>query len=115
MRAFRRLLKYVKPHIAWALASVAGMIGVAVASVFLVFLLSPVLDEVLGGRREQVVEVAEEEGGAAAGRRGRDGRAAGRRTSRTGAWRKRGVQVLDQTGNRRGCLVGWRRQCPRPG
>jgi subfamily B ATP-binding cassette protein MsbA len=50
MRAFRRLLKYVRPHIAWALASVAGMIGVAAASVFLVFLLSPVLDDVLGGR-----------------------------------------------------------------
>jgi subfamily B ATP-binding cassette protein MsbA len=50
MRAFRRLLRYVKPHIAWALAAVAGMIGVAIASVFMVFLLSPLLDEVLGGR-----------------------------------------------------------------
>jgi subfamily B ATP-binding cassette protein MsbA len=50
MRAFRRLLRYVKPHIAWALAAVAGMIGVAVASVFMVFLLSPLLDEVLSGR-----------------------------------------------------------------
>jgi subfamily B ATP-binding cassette protein MsbA len=50
MRAFRRLLRYVKPHIAWALAAVAGMIGVAIASVFMVFLLSPLLDEVLSGR-----------------------------------------------------------------
>ena len=50
MRAFRRLLRYVKPHIAWALAAVAGMIGVAIASVFMVFLLSPLLDEVFGGR-----------------------------------------------------------------
>jgi subfamily B ATP-binding cassette protein MsbA len=50
MKAFRRLLKYVKPHIGWALAAVAGMIGVAIASVFMVFLLSPLLDDVLGGR-----------------------------------------------------------------
>jgi subfamily B ATP-binding cassette protein MsbA len=44
MKAFRRLLKYLKPHLGWALAAVAGMIGVAVASVFMVFLLSPILD-----------------------------------------------------------------------
>ncbi len=50
MKAFRRILRYVKPHIAWALAAVAGMIGVAIASVFMVFLLSPLLDDVLGGR-----------------------------------------------------------------
>jgi subfamily B ATP-binding cassette protein MsbA len=50
MKAFRRLLKYVKPHLGWALAAVAGMIGVAIASVFMVFLLSPLLDDVLGGR-----------------------------------------------------------------
>lgn len=49
MRALRRLLKYLRPHLAWALASVAGMIGVAVASVFMVFLLSPILD-LLGGK-----------------------------------------------------------------
>jgi subfamily B ATP-binding cassette protein MsbA len=52
MKAFRRLLKYVRPHIGWALAAVAGMIGVAIASVFMVFLLSPLLDDVLGGREE---------------------------------------------------------------
>jgi len=52
MKAFRRLLKYVRPHIGWALAAVAGMIGVAIASVFMVFLLSPLLDDVLGGRGE---------------------------------------------------------------
>lgn len=52
MRALRRLLRYVRPHIGWALAAVAGMIGVAVASVFMVFLLSPLLDDVLGGRGE---------------------------------------------------------------
>jgi subfamily B ATP-binding cassette protein MsbA len=44
MRALRRVLKYLRPHLAWALASVAGMIGVAAASVFMVFLLSPILD-----------------------------------------------------------------------
>jgi subfamily B ATP-binding cassette protein MsbA len=52
MKAFRRLLRYVRPHIGWALAAVAGMIGVAIASVFMVFLLSPLLDDVLGGRGE---------------------------------------------------------------
>jgi subfamily B ATP-binding cassette protein MsbA len=52
MRALRRLLKYLRPHLAWALAAVAGMIGVAIASVFMVFLLSPLLDDVLGGRGE---------------------------------------------------------------
>ena len=49
MNAVRRLLKHVRPHMAWALASVAGMIGVAAASVFMVFLLSPILD-LLGGK-----------------------------------------------------------------
>jgi subfamily B ATP-binding cassette protein MsbA len=44
MRALRRVLKYLRPHLAWGLASVAGMIGVAAASVFMVFLLSPILD-----------------------------------------------------------------------
>ena len=50
MRALRRLLKFLRPHMVWALTAIAGMIGVAVASVFMVFLLSPLLDEVLGGR-----------------------------------------------------------------
>ncbi len=49
MRAVRRLLAYLRPHLGWAVASVAGMIGVAVASVFMVFLLSPILD-LLGGK-----------------------------------------------------------------
>jgi subfamily B ATP-binding cassette protein MsbA len=49
MNAVRRLLKHLRPHMAWALASVAGMIGVAAASVFMVFLLSPILD-LLGGK-----------------------------------------------------------------
>ncbi|HVN32039.1 MAG TPA: ABC transporter transmembrane domain-containing protein [Thermoanaerobaculaceae bacterium] len=58
MKAFRRLLKYARPHLAWALASVAGMIGVAIASVFMVFLLSPLLDEVLSGRGGAVAPTA---------------------------------------------------------
>jgi ATP-binding cassette, subfamily B, bacterial MsbA len=49
MSAVRRLLKHLRPHIGWAVASVTGMIGVAVASVFMVFLLSPILD-LLGGK-----------------------------------------------------------------
>jgi len=49
VRALRRLLAYLRPHLAWAIASVAGMIGVAAASVFMVFLLSPILD-LLGGK-----------------------------------------------------------------
>ncbi len=50
MRALRRLLRFLRPHAGWAVASVAGMIGVAAASVFMVFLLSPLLDEVLAGQ-----------------------------------------------------------------
>jgi len=50
MKAFARLLGYMRPHIGWALTAAAGMIGVAVASVFMVFLLSPLLDDVLGAR-----------------------------------------------------------------
>jgi subfamily B ATP-binding cassette protein MsbA len=49
MRALRRLLAFLRPHLGWAIAAVAGMIGVAVASVFMVFMLSPILD-LLGGR-----------------------------------------------------------------
>jgi subfamily B ATP-binding cassette protein MsbA len=40
----------MRPHIGWAIAAAAGMTGVAVASVFMVFLISPLLDEVLGAR-----------------------------------------------------------------
>ena len=50
MKAFARLLRYMRPHIGWAVAAAAGMIGVAVASVFMVFLMSPLLDDVLGAR-----------------------------------------------------------------
>ncbi len=47
MRALLRLLRYVRPHSAWAAAAVFGMMGVAVATVFLLFLIKPLFDDVL--------------------------------------------------------------------
>ncbi len=49
MRTMRRLLGFLRPHAAWAGAAVLGMVGVALATVFLVFLVTPLLDEVMGG------------------------------------------------------------------
>lgn len=48
MRAVRRLLHFLRPHAVWAVVAVAGMVGVALATVALVFLLGPIFDEVLG-------------------------------------------------------------------
>jgi subfamily B ATP-binding cassette protein MsbA len=42
-----RLLRYVRPHAGWATVAAAGMVGVAMATVFLLFLIKPVFDEVL--------------------------------------------------------------------
>jgi subfamily B ATP-binding cassette protein MsbA len=47
VRTLLRLLRYVRPHSGWAAAAVLGMVGVALATVFLVFLIEPVFDEVL--------------------------------------------------------------------
>ena len=47
MRTLLRLLGYVRPHAGWAAAAVAGMMGVALTSVFIVFLIAPIFDELL--------------------------------------------------------------------
>jgi len=48
VRTLLRLLRYVRPHAGWAAIAVVGMVGVAVSMMFLVFLISPIFDEVLG-------------------------------------------------------------------
>jgi ATP-binding cassette, subfamily B, bacterial MsbA len=48
VRTLLRLLRYVRPHAGWAAVAVLGMVGVAISMMFLVFLVSPIFDEVLG-------------------------------------------------------------------
>ncbi len=48
MRTLLRLLRFLKPHAGWAAVAVGGMLGVALTTVFLVFLIYPVFDELLG-------------------------------------------------------------------
>ena len=48
MKTLLRLLRYVRPHAGWAAVAVVGMVGVAISMMFLVFLISPIFDEVLG-------------------------------------------------------------------
>ncbi len=48
MNTALRLLRYVRPHAGWAAVAVVGMVGVAISMMFLVFLVSPIFDEVLG-------------------------------------------------------------------
>ena len=50
MRTLLRLLRYVRPHSGWAAVAAVGMVGVALSMMFLVFLISPIFDEVLGAR-----------------------------------------------------------------
>jgi subfamily B ATP-binding cassette protein MsbA len=52
MRALRRLLRYLRPHLGWLGLAVTAMVGVALAVVVLIALIQPVFDEVLGGRVE---------------------------------------------------------------
>lgn len=48
MRTLLRLLRFLKPHAGWAAVAVGGMLGVALTTVFLVFLIYPVFDQLLG-------------------------------------------------------------------
>ena len=50
MRALRRLLGYLRPHLGWLAGAVVAMVGVALAVVVLISLIQPVFDEVLGGQ-----------------------------------------------------------------
>ena len=49
-----RLVSFLRPHAGWVAVAVAGMVGVALSSVFLLFLIQPVFDEVLVGADEAV-------------------------------------------------------------
>jgi len=56
VRTLWRLLRYLRPHAGWAVVAVGGMAGVAVTMVFLVFLIKPMFDQVLGaGAAEKVL------------------------------------------------------------
>jgi subfamily B ATP-binding cassette protein MsbA len=56
MKAFWRLLGYAKPHAGWAGLAVVGMVGVAIATVFLMYLVVPLFDQMLGaGAAQQIL------------------------------------------------------------
>lgn len=57
MRPLLRLIAFFRPHAGWVVVAVAGMIGVALSAVFLLFLIKPVFDEVLVGADEAVAVV----------------------------------------------------------
>ena len=48
MKTMLRLLRFLRPHAGWSLVAVGGMAGVALTMVFLVFLLYPIFDQLLG-------------------------------------------------------------------
>ncbi len=50
MSALRRILKMLRPHSAWVVAAAFAMAGVALATVFMVFLIGPIFDTVLGAQ-----------------------------------------------------------------
>ncbi len=50
MSALRRILKMLRPHSAWVVAAAVAMAGVALATVFMVFLIGPIFDTVLGAQ-----------------------------------------------------------------
>lgn len=47
MRPLLRLVSFLRPHAGWVAVAVAGMVGVALSAVSLLFLVQPVFDEVL--------------------------------------------------------------------
>jgi len=56
MRTLWRLLRYTRPHAGWAGLAVAGMVGVALATVFLMYLVVPLFDNMLGaGAAQQIL------------------------------------------------------------
>ncbi len=48
MKALRRILRLLRPHLGWVIAAVVFMIGVAVATVAMLFLIGPILEAALG-------------------------------------------------------------------
>ncbi|HVN76709.1 MAG TPA: ABC transporter transmembrane domain-containing protein [Thermoanaerobaculaceae bacterium] len=48
MKALRRILKLLRPHLAWVVSAVVFMVGVAVATVVMLFLIGPILESALG-------------------------------------------------------------------
>ncbi|MFN3412844.1 MAG: ABC transporter ATP-binding protein [Thermoanaerobaculum sp.] len=56
MRVLLRLLRYTRPHMGWAAVAVVGMAGVALATVFLMYLVVPLFDHMLGaGAAQQIL------------------------------------------------------------
>ncbi|MGC8916494.1 MAG: ABC transporter ATP-binding protein [Thermoanaerobaculum sp.] len=56
MKVLWRLLRYARPHAGWAAVAVVGMMGVAVATVFLLYLVVPLFDNMLGaGAAQQIL------------------------------------------------------------
>ncbi|MCS7182805.1 MAG: ABC transporter ATP-binding protein/permease [Thermoanaerobaculum sp.] len=56
MKVLLRLLRYTRPHIGWAAVAVVGMVGVALATVFLMYLVVPLFDNMLGaGAAQQIL------------------------------------------------------------
>lgn len=56
MKVILRLLRYARPHAGWAAVAVVGMVGVAIATVFLMYLVVPLFDNMLGaGAAQQIL------------------------------------------------------------
>ncbi len=56
MKVLWRLLRYTRPHVGWAAVAVVGMVGVALATVFLMYLVVPLFDNMLGaGAAQQIL------------------------------------------------------------
>jgi subfamily B ATP-binding cassette protein MsbA len=55
MTTLWRLMRFLRPHVGWAMGAIVSMAGVAVTMVFLVFLIKPIFDQLLGaGAAEQI-------------------------------------------------------------
>lgn len=55
MKTLWRLLRFTRPHAGWAAAAVVGMVGVALATVFLMYLVVPLFDQMLGAGAAQEI------------------------------------------------------------
>ena len=48
MKALRRILKLLRPHLGWVVTAAVFMVGVALATVVMLFLIGPILETALG-------------------------------------------------------------------
>lgn len=58
MNTVLRLFRVARPHSGWVVVAVAGMVGVAITTAALVFMIGPIFDQLLGQGASQILSIS---------------------------------------------------------